>query len=563
MFLKKESVTPVLLIAVAGLLSVQSTASEAASHPGANRENEAPVQRRLRQIVLVTSEQAVDQKKYAPKEGFLVIDKDLPNLNRDLLLKRMETGRDAVITDRLLAGIVQVLEDHLRQTGYPIMTVLVPPQNIAEGLVRVVVNLGKVRQVSFKGGQWFSEKLLREKLKLDQGRLINVLEMDQAIGWTNNNPFRRIHVQVKQVPGMPEADLEVAVQDQAPIRMSLSADNSGNPVVGSNRYTAALTYGNLWGKDHSISYQHITSNRYDIFRGHGLDYRVPLPWRHTLQLGGSFLRITPSFYDGLFEQLAENVTADLRYLWPVVAGPNPLEVSFAVNFKESNNNLAFGGTEVLNNKVDSFLFTSSASKVIRQTKGIWVFSGALSLSPGEINGRNSRLNFWESRLLSNPRYATGTLSVQRLQALSRGWELHLRALAQLSSTNLLANEQLNLGGASNVRGFAENSLSGDEGITAAAELVSPIVRLPVETAKKKLMPLDLRGVVFADTGRVRKKFPTALDRSLPSIASAGAGVRLTLDRYLNVTADYGWQVAGSGPLQARTSRLHLRGSLSY
>ena len=540
----------------ATLNSAESRAPESAQE-GQSKEV------RLRQIVLVATPEAAAERNYDPAGGYVIIDQALARLDRTKLLARMEGGQNAVITDRLLAAIVKILESHLRQTGYPIASVVIPPQSIAEGLVRVVVYLGRIRNISIKGGQWFSDKLLREKLKMDQGHLINVFELDQAISWTNNNPFRRINVQIKQVPGMPEADLEVAVQDKAPIRAAVSVDNSGNSVVGGNRYTAALTYGNLWGHDHSISYQYITTNRYDIFEGHGFDYRAPLPWRHTLQLSGSFLRITPSFYGGLFEQLAENLAADVRYLWPVTIGPNPIEVSFAASFKQSNNNLVYGGTAVLNNKVDSFLLTTTASKVMRQPKGIWVFSAALSLSPGEINSRNSQTNFWEARLLSNPRFAMGTLSVQRLQALSRGWELHLRALAQISSANLLPGEQLSVGGSSTVRGFADNTLSGDEGITGAAEVVSPIIRMPVENAKKRVIPLDLRAVLFTEAGRVTKKFPVVLDQKLHSLASAGAGLRLSLDRYLSFSADYGWQVGGSSKIQPGNGRLHLRGSLSY
>jgi len=554
-----------ILLVVAGATSAGSPRTHAAEPVPAENQpkaDEAPT-RFLRQIMLVTDVETAAKQVFQPDGGYVVVSPSLPGLDRAELTRRLSAGENAPITDRLLVGIVQVVEAYARQMNYPIAAAVIPPQNIADGVVRVAVYLGKIRNISFQGGQWFSEKLLREKLRMDQGRLVNLSEMDQAINWTNNNPFRRINVQVNPVPGTAEADLVVAVQDQAPVRLAATADNSGNPIVGRNRYTASLTYGNLWGRDHIVSYQHITSNRHDIFRGHGFDYRAPLPWRHTLQFSGSYLRITPSFYEGLFEQVAENLTGDLRYLWPLQTGQSPLDASFAINFKESNNNLAFGGTQVLSTKVDTFLLTSSISKVIRQAKGIWVFSGSLSLSPGEINERNSLERFRDARLLAKARYATGTLSMQRLQALGGGWELSLRGLAQLASTNLLSNEQLNLGGASTVRGFGENVISGDQGFTMTAEMLSPTLRFPLKIRKDRALPLDVRGLLFWDAGRASRKVSTPYDPYTHAISSLGTGARVSLDRYLSVTLDYGWQLVGSRELKTGHQRLHLRGTLSY
>jgi hemolysin activation/secretion protein len=218
---------------------------------------------------------------------------------------------------------------------------------------------------------------------------------------------------------------------------------------------------------------------------------------------------------------------------------------------------------VLSSKVDSFLFTTSATKVLRREKGIWVFSGSLSLSPGEINGRNSLANFREARLLAKARYATGTVSLQRLQALGGGWELSLRALAQFASANLLSNEQLNLGGASTVRGFAENVSSGDEGFTMTTELLSPTLRFPLKLRPSRVLPLDVRGLLFSDAGKADRKTPTPYDPRTHSLSSLGAGVRISLDRYLSITADYGWQLVGSRELRTGHQRLHLRATLSY
>ena len=53
------------------------------------------------------------------------------------------------------------------------------------------------------------------------------------------------------------------------------------------------------------------------------------------------------------------------------------------------------------------------------------------------------------------------------------------------------------------------------------------------------------------------------NRLQSTISSLGVGLRLSLDRYLSVTADYGWQLVGSRELRTGHQRFHLRGTLSY
>ena len=59
-----------------------------------------------------------------------------------------------------------------------------------------------------------------------------------------------------------------------------------------------------------------------------------------------------------------------------------------------------------------------------------------------------------------------------------GVEINARATLQASTANLLASEQLFIGGATTVRGYRENIIGGDQGFVLNLEVLTPTIRLP-------------------------------------------------------------------------------------
>lgn len=504
--------------------------------------------------------------------AFTVLVPAFAKLNAAELNKRLAQAENQPIQERLLAAIAQVVELFFRQNDYPAAAAIVPTQNIPEdGSLRVIVFLGKIRNINMQGARWFSESLLRQKLQIEQGGVVRFSELDRSISWTNNNPFRRVKVSLDPVPNTGEADLNIAVQETMPLRLSLNRDNSGNEAIGRNRNIASVSYGNLWGLDHQVSYQFITTDKPQFFKGHGLDYRVPLPWRHHLQFTASYLRAKPEFYDGLFVQDGESVTSELRYTVPVRTGDNPIDVYAAVNFKESNNNLAFGGSSVQATKTDIFQLTLGGSLIKRDKRGAWALGASLTLSPGNVNSRNTDRAFDgtrfggpdSARFGATAKYIYGGVTFQRLVILKPGWDFLSRGVAQFSGNNLLSSEQLNIGGASSVRGFNENVFSGDHGYVLSNDLMIPSWKINLPAISKTRGPLEIRALGFFDAGHtaVRQKFLT--DSKRVAIASSGVGLRVNLAQNFAFTADYGWQLTDLPYVPAERSRGHLKVSLAY
>lgn len=516
----------------------------------------------LRQIVVVEGVEAAEKAAPVPGGGYLVWPASLAHINTKDLLTALKPGENRIIDDRLLLGIAQITEGFLRRNDYPIARVIIPPQNISEGTLRVAVLLGKFREVRFQGNRWFSDTLLREKLHVQSGKVVRLSELERSISSTNNNPFRRVRVHVDPIPNTDEANLIVGVQDQLPLRLQTSVDNGGNEIIGKRRLTAGLTYGNVWGKDHEASYQFITTDDYRVYQGHGVGYRLPLPWHHQLSLSGSYSHARPEFYDGLFVQDGETITTDLRYSAPLRQGDNPIEAFVGLNFKQSNNNLEFGGTEVQTSKTDAFQLSLGLSAVFRDRRGGWILGGSLTTSPGDVNSRNSDAVFSDVRFGAKANYTYANLSLQRVTLLGQGWELNSRAQLQRASGNLLVNEQFNIGGAATVRGYDENTAIGDEGYLVSNELLTPHLRRPVPFLAKTKPPLETRGLIFFDAAHVSRRFLTRTDRASDPLSSIGVGIRSSLPGHFTLTFDYGWHTAQPTGITYR-SRGHIKVVLAY
>lgn len=538
--------------------------------------------RPLVRIIVTDSLEAANTFVPATDAGFVALSPGLAAFNAADLTTRLASGRDRIIDERLLAGIAQVIENFLRQNNHPNASVVIPTQSIAEGMIRVIVQLGpdtatvvaqaksanwKIRNINIPPTRWFSESLLRQKLRIEQGGLVRFEELDQAIDWTNNNPFRRVRVRLDPVPSTGEADLTIAVQEAIPLRLSLTLDNAGNDVLGEHRFILAGAYANLWGLDHQLSYQYITTETPSIYQGHGMDYRAPLPWRHYLQFSATYLKAKPEIYDGLFLQEGETITTDLRYTIPVRTGINPIDFFASVGFKETNNNLTWdpraSNLLVQSSKTNIFQFTLGGSAVRRDKLGAWAFGASVTFSPGDVNSRNRAAAFGETRFGADPRYTYGSLSLQRLVSLKRGWDLSSRLMVQVADDNLLPSEQLSIGGGASVRGYPENLYAGDQAFVFVTELVSPAFKSSLPRLSKKRGPLETRGVVFYDAANSEAKVSAQFDPVRRPLASAGLGVRMTLATNFSLQADYGWRLASLPYPEISGSRGHIRVSIAY
>jgi hemolysin activation/secretion protein len=279
-----------------------------------------------------------------------------------------------------------------------------------------------------------------------------------------------------------------------------------------------------------------------------------------LTVSSNYLKVQPTFFGGYFTQVGENASANVRYVAPFGLRDWRCEVSGEADFKQTNNNLAFGGTSVLATKTDLFAVTLGAVGLRDDARGRWAVSCSVTGSPGNVNSRNGDDAYQMSREGSRARYLRGQIRLQRAQRLTPTMTTSVQVVTQFASANLLASEQLSVGGAMSVRGYHERVFAGDEGVLLTHEVEHQLLNRAVA---KRLPPLGVSAVYFWDFGRVFIKHPLLLEPPAHSISSAGVGLRVGMGANFSASIDYGRQLIDSQMPGAGRGRLHTRLTLAF
>lgn len=517
----------------------------------------------LRKLIFAESEQSALGLPPDVQGTSQIVFSGLPLLADQELAVALAPAIGQTLSVDLINGIGNVV----RQFGIKkdrVLSVVVPNQDAGDGILRLVVIFGTYRDISFKGNRWFSAKMLSEKLGVRAGDPVSISRLDEAVNWANTNPFRRIQVllnPVEQTTG--QTDLIVGVEERIPLRLLATFDNSGNEVIGKSQFSGMIQYGNVLGKDHQFTYQLVTTEKTKVYRAQSVDYRIPLPWRHVIQVSGYSSLVKPTFLGGLFTQDAKHTGGSIRYTLPIKKADLAAEWFGLIDFKRSNNNLEYGGQQVLATGNDLFHFGTGVSAGKQDRHGGWTAGANLMFSPGRMTSRNRTVGLREARLGASELYLYGNISIQRSLKMSAGWDLLLRGFAQLATDNLLGSEQLTLGGANTVRGFDSRIYAADQGVIMNVEINAPQMLFKLPGAIGRRSPALVRFLGFYDAGHVAYKHAYASDLPFSTLASAGVGLRAGWANNFGISADYGVQMTSAlRPVKAR-SQGHLKVSLAY
>lgn len=476
----------------------------------------------------------------------------LPYLGQPLSLRAL---------DRLTREVVL----YYRKRDRPVVDVFVPEQNVSGGTVQILVVEGRLGQVRVEGNKWFSNEQIISSVRARPGEIIAGAPLLADLAWINENSFRAVDLVFMRGQAAGETDIVLRTRDRLPLRGYLGYEDTGNALTSFDRVLLGLNWGNVFKTDQQLNYQLSASPDFEKLVAHSGSYIVPLrSWRHTLTIFGSYAESRPQLGNALFALTGRTRQLSARYRVPLAArGMWTRGFTLGADFKRSNNDLSFGGTQVFaqENDVVQAIATGSVSHLDRHG----AFSAALTLaySPGGLTSRNDLPAYRAARALSRPDYLYARLELERRRKLPQDFSWLARGTAQVSTANLLGSEQLGLGGVNNLRGYEEREANGDDGAVLVNEVHGPPMLLPAAqrpgNAPRRLVPL-----IFVDCGVVRSHKRLAGEPSRLTLASAGVGFRYHFGTLLHAHLDYGWQLKESGVSDGRRShRAHAGVTLSY
>ncbi len=500
---------------------------------------------------------------------------ELPLLADPEFQRRIESYLGAPLTMGVLRSISRDVVKHYRAQGRPLVDVVVPEQDISAGTVQIAVVEFRAGQVLVEGNQHFGSEQLLSEVRTQPGDVIVESELIADLDWLNRNPFRRIDLVYQKSEEAGLSDVILRTSDRFPLRVYGGIENTGQASIGRNRLLAGFNWGDAWGLGHQLSYQASSSGDLVVdddvpagqpddlrFFAHALSYRVPLPWRHELNVFGAYAKSRPVL-PAPFAQDGRAIQLGARYAIPLPRFASVRhELRLGADFKRFNSDLEFGGTRVGRSDTDVVQGVLEYWVEATDPLGVTAFTGGLYVSPGELSAHNDQSDYAAARAGAEPDYHYVRLGLERLTELPYDADWSLRGTVQFAPEPLLSSEQIGLGGWDSVRGFAERDFNGDEGWLLINELRSPPVSLAglLDIAG---VTDEFRALAFLDVGRVMDQTARAGLPNDATLVGAGIGFRYSLASNLSVRADYGWPLDGLSTGANDDGRLHFALLLSY
>lgn len=485
----------------------------------------------------------------------------VPILNNPAFRQRMQ----GYIGQPLSFGSLQTLIDAVvvfaREQGHPVVDVFVPEQEITHNSIQIIVMEGLLGEVNVKGNRWFREAIFRKNMRLKPGESVNAEILEEDIAWLNRNPFRQVDAVFVQGRQPGTTDMTVQVQERYPVRVYATYENSGNKILGRDLYGVGVNWGNVFDTDHQAGYQYNRTGKEGALNAHSVDYSIPLDWRHILSFSGSYATVDSELFD-IFGMEGRSSRVSGRYWLPLSTAHEGLNqnLQLGADYKRSNNNLEYFGTQIFDDTADIVQFALEYSASLPDSGGLNSWHGNIFYSPGGLTSDNETENFEAARSGAEAQYAYLKIGYERLQRLPANYTLAFSSRYQHADGRLLPSEQFGLGGRTSVRGFEERETSGDHGILLTTELRSPGFNLPGHTATSAH---QLQLLAFVDWGKAEIADPLMGENQDEELASVGVGFRHQWSHYLSVRADFGWQTAGKNIEPEDDHRAQVSIMLSY
>ncbi|MBR1130172.1 ShlB/FhaC/HecB family hemolysin secretion/activation protein [Bradyrhizobium iriomotense] len=427
-----------------------------------------------------------------------------------------------------LAAIAGAIGDLYRADGFHLSRAIVPPQDIADGRVRIQVIEGAIVQAELKGdgaGQFGVRPMLEPVLAEQPSRLAT---LERQLFLINGRPGVRITDTALEEVGGATGRFRLTVHLKTwHVFTSFGLDNLGSSSVGpwqtyaTGAFNSYLTPGDTL----AVNLSTIANDPRELGFAR-LSYDAPVGV-DGVRLGASVLysAVRPGDARRLDSDITTTEAFEVRASTvPFMSQSSALTLTLAGTFSNVSEHDLYGPwyndhirTASLTADYrlqDRFGGTNFATLTYRQ--GLDVFGASHFdddlLSRDGASSNFSVLNLWFTRY----------------QTLNDAWSLKLSAASQTASRPLFTSQQFYLGGAAFGRGYGAAEISGDNGLAGSLEL-----RFDQKLNFRYWSGYQL--YAFGDAGAVWNDGYRLSDGL--SLTSAGAGVRFFL--WDDVQADFG------------------------
>lgn len=383
--------------------------------------------------------------------------------------------------------LTNAVSDWYISRGYITSRAFLVEQDLSHGELHLVVLEGRLQKIIMDGAP---ERELKMAFPGLQGKVLNLRDIEQGMEQINRTRTTPVQIEILPADKQGWSVVHLTATPEFPLFASVSFDNSGQKSTGVGQINGGLTGNNLLGLADSWF---VSGGRSSAFSNakdaQNFAAGVSVPYGYSL-LDYSYS------WNNYLSTINNN-----GYLWRSSGDTKTHRVNLShVLFRNGDikTGVSLGLSHRINhNYLDDVLLESSSRKLTSLLFGLnhtqKMFGGVVTFNPtfsrgmpwlgaesdGSKNGDLPKAQFRKWSL---------NASFQRPVAENLWWLAS--AYGQWSPDRLYGSERMTIGGESSVRGFKEQTISGDNGAYWRNELSYTLFMLPVIGQVSALAALD-------------------------------------------------------------------------
>jgi len=365
-----------------------------------------------------------------------------------------------------LNELLKVITDHYIEKGLVTSRAYLPQQDLSGGHLKVLVVEGKLEGLKGADGSKLSDRELGMAFPGKTGELVNLREIEQLVDQLNRLPSNQ--AQMELTPGKNVGGSEVLVKNtpQKPWRAGLSRSNDGQRSTGEQQWGTTFDWDSplgladqlmlRGGHDAMTDHQHTSNNAM-------LNYSVPWGWwNFSYTYSQSEYRSQAQANGFNFKQTGDSENHQLRAERVIHRDAvSKTSLSTGLSYLRTNNFIEDSKLKLSSNRLSEAQFGINHGRRIGSAlvnidlgmqQGIGAFDaqGNGHPGPGEPNARYRK-------------YTATASYLQPFKVWGESFSFSSLMTGQRSEDVLFSPQRTSLGGQSSIRGYKDQSLSGDSG----------------------------------------------------------------------------------------------------
>ncbi|NUT77978.1 ShlB/FhaC/HecB family hemolysin secretion/activation protein [Pseudomonas sp. C1C7] len=427
--------------------------------------------RRLEELKELPGEQARPTQPTAPTDTrcFPIKDIELKGADslsvaeRDRLLKPY-IGQCLGVAQ--LNELLKVITDHYIEKGLVTSRAYLPQQDLSGGHLQVLVVEGRLEGLKSAPDSQLSERELAMAFPGKAGDLVNLREIEQLVDQLNRLPSNQAKMELAPGKNVGGSDVLVTNSPQKPWRVGLSRSNDGQRSTGEQQWGTTFDWDsplgladqlNLrGGHDAMTDHQHTSNNAL-------LNYNLPWGWwnfTYTYNQSEYRSQIAANGYN--FKQTGDSQNHQLRAERVIHRDAvSKTSLNVGLSYLRTNNFIEDSKLKLSSNRISEMQYGINHGRRVGSAfvnldlgmqQGIGAFDaqGNGHPGPGEPNARYRK-------------YSATASYLQPFKLWGESFSFTSLMTGQRSEDVLFSPQRTSLGGQSSIRGYKDQSLSGDSG----------------------------------------------------------------------------------------------------